>query len=317
MVATLIKMFGYAESDMLRRWLLRFCFCYLVLYYTPDILRALPGMNILTHWGTHLWTQAVYGMVGVNIPPLTGSGDTFGAFVLQAVLLGLALLASLALLFVRAESFDSTLRELLRILARYALAFVLLHYGFVKILPLQFGHLQASQLAETYGESSPMGLLWRFMSFSEPYTVFAGFAELLPAVLLVFRRTAMLGSLLAFAVMLNVVMLNFCYDVPVKLYSLNLLLLAILVAAPYLRRLCFFFVLNRPVPAVNLSDAAFGEFSTSRSKRYLKSAVLTMVLTWAFISSMESYRAMKAYTVKRAPLTTRGFNWVQEYPFIR
>ena len=38
------------------------------------------------------------------------------------------------------------------------------------------------------------------------------------------------------AVMTNVVILNFCYDVPVKLYSSELLLMAVLLFAPHARR---------------------------------------------------------------------------------
>src|SRR5262249_30310067 len=38
------------------------------------------------------------------------------------------------------------------------------------------------------------------------------------------------------AVMTNVVMLNFCYDVPVKLYASQLLCIAVVIAAPQLHR---------------------------------------------------------------------------------
>ena len=64
-----------------------------------------------------------------------------------------------------------------------------------------------------------MGALWWFMGASIPYIIFAGAAEVLGGLLLVLRRTAALGALVAFAVMVNVMMLNYCYDAPVKLYS--------------------------------------------------------------------------------------------------
>jgi hypothetical protein len=67
--------------------------------------------------------------------------------------------------------------------------------------------------------------------------VFAGLAEAIGGVLLLWRRTAMLGALLVIAVMTNVVMLNFCYDVPVKLYSMQLLMMAGLIALPGARRM--------------------------------------------------------------------------------
>jgi hypothetical protein len=55
----------------------------------------------------------------------------------------------------------------------------------------------------------------------------------------------------------NVVMLNLSYDVPVKLYSLHLLAMAIFLAAPDLRRLADFFLFHRPIepaPLVHLFE---------------------------------------------------------------
>jgi hypothetical protein len=86
------------------------------------------------------------------------------------------------------------------------------------------------------GDNSPMRMLWAFMGYSLPYTVFAGLAEATGGVLLLWRRTATLGAMVVCAVMTNVVLLNFCYDVPVKLYSMQLLIMAFVVALPGLRR---------------------------------------------------------------------------------
>jgi hypothetical protein len=55
--------------------------------------------------------------------------------------------------------------------------------------------------------------------------------------------------------MSNVVMLNFSYDVPVKIYSSILLLMAIFLAAPDVRRLADFFVFQRTVEAKPLRPA--------------------------------------------------------------
>jgi hypothetical protein len=48
--------------------------------------------------------------------------------------------------------------------------------------------------------------------------------------------------------MTNVVMLNFCYDVPVKLYSAHYLVIAVLIAWPDVPRLFDLFVRHRTVP---------------------------------------------------------------------
>ena len=68
-----------------------------------------------------------------------------------------------------------------------------------------------------------MGLLWTFMGASAPYQMLAGLAEVTCGMLLFWRRSRLLGALLAIGVMGNVVALNYCYDVPVKLFSTELL----------------------------------------------------------------------------------------------
>ena len=77
------------------------------------------------------------------------------------------------------------------------------------------------------------------------YTIFGGAGEVLAGVLLVFRRTATLGALVATGVMVNVVAMNICYDIPVKLYSSHLVLAAIAIAWPDVRRLLAVLIRNR------------------------------------------------------------------------
>src|SRR5439155_23903336 len=120
-------------------------------------------------------------------------------------------------------------------------------YGWNKIMPLQFPPPGPDRLLMTYGESSPMGLLWTFMGASKPYVMFSGLTEAAGGLLLLFRRTSLLGGLLSAAVLTNVVLMNFCYDVPVKLYSARLLLMALFVVAPHAVRLLNVFFLNFPV----------------------------------------------------------------------
>jgi hypothetical protein len=302
------------------RILFRFSFCYIVLYYSPTLLELLPGVRLLFAWAYHSWKQLIYLMVGGASPSQwTGSGDTLAAYISQVVVLILAFAAGFTWsLLDRHRTSYIRLHGWLKVLARYALAFTLLAYAFAKLLPIQFPHLQNSRLAESYGQSSPMGLLWRFMGFSPAYTAFAGFSELLPAIFLFFRRTALLGSLLSFVVMLNIVMLNFCYDVPVKLYSLNLLALATFLIAPEARRLSRIFLLNALVQPSDLSEPAFQRPSTARVALVVKFAVLTAALGWSIFSSITSYRTSKAITAQPSyPLTTRGFHWIQEYPYNR
>lgn len=78
------------------------------------------------------------------------------------------------------------------------------------------------------------------MGSSRAYTIFAGVFEIIPGFLLLFRKTKLIGALMAIIVMLNVVLLNFCYDIPVKLFSSFLLLIAIIIAYTNIKNIAYF-----------------------------------------------------------------------------
>jgi hypothetical protein len=86
------------------------------------------------------------------------------------------------------------------------------------------------------------------MAASKGYTIFGGIAELLGGVLLLIPRLTGLGALVSAGVLTNVFALNLFYDVPVKLFSFHLLLMAVFLAAPDLPRLANLLVFNRDVP---------------------------------------------------------------------
>ena len=142
------------------------------------------------------------------------------------------------------------LNEWMRVVLRYALAFSLLNYGMVKVIPVQFPAPRLIDLLRTHGDFTPFWLFWTFMGYSTAYTIFAGAAEVLAGVLLLFRRTTTLGALAAVAVMLNVVMLDFCYQVPEKLDVIFLFLMTVILLAPDFGRLANLLVLNRATSPV-------------------------------------------------------------------
>lgn len=181
----------------------------------------------------------------VTVKP-NGSGDTTYNYVLQLLWILLALLlAALWTLADRKRTHYTSLAYWLRIVLRYYLAFILFTYGFIKIIKMQFPAPDLIRLTETYGNSSPMGLAWTFIGYSTGYNLFIGSAEVVAGLLLFFKRTTLLGSLIAMTVMMNVAAMNFAYDIPVKIFSLNLLLAAAYLAAYDLERIRNVFLLNR------------------------------------------------------------------------
>ncbi|MBS1664804.1 MAG: hypothetical protein JST68_27405 [Bacteroidetes bacterium] len=179
-----------------------------------------------------MWT----GKHLLNLPPITvkpnGSGDTTYNYVMQLLWVVLALVAALtwAVLDKKRPAYNQLYRWL-RICIRYYFAYTLFTYGFVKVIKLQFPYPSLYKLADPFGNSSPMGLAWSFIGYSKGYNWFIGGAECLAGALLFFRRTTFIGALLAFIIMANVAVMNLCYDIPVKVFSLNLVFLSIILLA--------------------------------------------------------------------------------------
>jgi uncharacterized membrane protein YphA (DoxX/SURF4 family) len=193
-------------------------------------------------WLTEWFGESV---LGLDVPPVvpTGSGDTLRAYLwllLTAILAAIGCAVWSALDERKQRRAYPRVAEVALIVLRYWLATAMLGYGIAKILELvgmgQMPAAGAGRLDQRIGDMSPMGMLWTFMGASTPYQVFAGLAEAVGGLLLLWRRTTILGAFVAMGVMTNVVLLNFCYDVPVKLYSAELLLVAGVIALPQLRR---------------------------------------------------------------------------------
>jgi hypothetical protein len=235
---------------------LLFAFCYLVLQLIPaylDLANVIPFTGVVGGWYMDAWSASVpwigQHILHVKAPfRLTGSSDSMFSWVETLCFLVLSLVVALAwALLDRRRSRYARLYEALRVFVRIGLGSILIGYGVSKVIPSQFPPPPLSRLVQPFGDASPMGLLWTFMGASIPYGVFAGSLELASGLLLLFRRTVTLGALIGIAVLTNVVMLNFCFDVPVKLLSLNLLAMALFLAASDLRRLFDLLVLHRPV----------------------------------------------------------------------
>jgi uncharacterized membrane protein YphA (DoxX/SURF4 family) len=93
------------------------------------------------------------------------------------------------------------------IVARYFVAFELLFYGIEKLDGIQFT-AQAERLIPSAGSADPFNLYWISTGASKSYAFFAGLLETIAAILLLFRRTATLGCLIAIPVLLNVLLIN-------------------------------------------------------------------------------------------------------------
>lgn len=125
------------------------------------------------------------------------------------------------------------------------LSLLLLKYGVDKIFKNQFYLPEPNTLFTPLGKMSKGMLYWSSMGTSYFYNVFLGSLEVLAAVFIFFKRTRLVGLLMSLVIMLNVVAVNFGFDISVKLYSLFLLFLTIYLLAPYFRLLYHFMLFQR------------------------------------------------------------------------
>ena len=149
------------------------------------------------------------------------------------------------------------------------------------------------------------------MGYSTAYTVFSGAAEVLGGALLFLRRTTTLGALVICAVMTNIVMLNFCYDVPVKLYSSHLLLMAAFLLIPDVGRLLDVLVWQRPTQPGSLAPP----FTSRRLRRgalVVKLSFIGFLLYEGIYGSIES---MKKYGDQAPKIAMHGLYDIEELSY--
>jgi hypothetical protein len=273
----------------------RFAFHFMVVYFGAYFLPITPLWNVAVQWAA----PHVFHVSAAVLP--NGSGDTTWNYV-QVFCIGVLASTGAALwsLVDRLEADSARHRVLFRLWIRFWLATAMLSYGVIKVVPMQFPAPAADLLDLPYGDASPMGALWRFMGTSAPYTMFAGTFEVLAGSLLAFRRTTLLGSLVAAAVLVNIVALNFCYDVPVKLYSLHLLAMAIILAAPDAGTLLRVFITHQP--AAPVPDPPL--FQSPRATRILGAA--TGALLVYYVTSSVIVGAQQRYSTNPSGLPLAG-----------
>jgi uncharacterized membrane protein YphA (DoxX/SURF4 family) len=108
---------------------------------------------------------------------------------------------------------------------RYLLAAVFIMYGSIKLFGGQYYY---GDWVMSKADQPNEGLVWAFYGYSPFYGRVTGLFELLPALLLLNRRTATLGALGLFAVSLNITLMDFAFHYPaVKYFSLAYTLLLV------------------------------------------------------------------------------------------
>lgn len=268
---------------------------YVLLFVATSQFSVVPGFfeRFIGWFGT-----SVVGVEDAAKVRMTGSGDTAYDYVVVAFNLSFSFLLGVlgAAIIRRREKAIGAYRSTI-VIARYYVAATMLIYGFAKVFEGQFGAPDYFRLEQRLGDMSPMGLVWTFMGVSRPYTVVSGVLECFGGLLLYWRGTKALGALLSMAIMLNVAFLNYFYDVPVKLFSTNIILLCLFILSYDFKPLYRFFILHR---AVHLPSGRF----TSRRRWVF---ITSRILKYAFVFGLVVWSCAGLWpTLNKNPVTMEG-----------
>lgn len=102
----------------------------------------------------------------------------------------------------------------LYMISQYVVSFVVITYGFAKINGSQFT-LPASELDKPLGEVSGFWLTWHYFGYSKYYGNLIALLQIIGGLLLLFPRTALLGTCLLFVMMSNILLIDIFYGVDI------------------------------------------------------------------------------------------------------
>ncbi len=270
-------------------------FRFVCLYFLSYILFAYSG---------RFFFESLFVWVGKNILQSegrleyfsTGSGDTTMAYISWLVQGTLTIVGVLIWSFLdrKRPSYNQLFYWFIVILRMY-LVLQLFIYGFAKIFKGQFPGPSLTRLLQPIGEMSPMGLAWTYMGHSEGFNMFVGCMEVLGGLLLIPRKTITLGAIVTTGVMLQVLMMNLFYDIPVKLFSAHLMMMALVIFAADWKRCKQVFIKNETAHAINYYKIS--EDSHYKKMVFWSKIILVLILCSAL--SYSGYQREHTYGDKR------------------
>ncbi len=196
---------------------------------------------------TELFNDYVF-QIKPELVPTRGSGDTsMGWATLYAQLFISLMVCILWSILDRKRANYRWGSLVVRNVVRYYIILFAFIYGIIKLYGLQMPSPSNSYYATDLGHFSAMRFSWNFIGYSKGYEFFSGLMEVFVGVFLLYRRTILLGALLGIGVFANVFLLNMSYDIPVKIFSFQLLFACAFISFNNLGRLVRFFALNRSV----------------------------------------------------------------------
>ena len=305
---------GHMQWSVQQKMAFRFFFAFFILYIVFVPSDCLPLYdNVFYPFINHFQffiAWAAKNLLHIVVEPVTrGLGDSGGDSTFDYLLYLFVILLSATVAIIwsytgrKTANYNKVYYWLLVVL-RYFVAFTMIFFGSAKIFRVQFPEPPIGRLMERVGDMSPMGLAWIYMGYSHWFNYFTGFSELLCAGLLFFRRTTRLGATIGIVLLVNIVAVNYCFDVCVKISSTTLLLMCFFILIPDRARFINFYFRNAAVQPSDLQPHRF----TEKWKNVMLTGIKYFIILFTLYSSydlMAEQTATYGYggpNAKRPPL---------------
>ncbi|MEZ0006690.1 hypothetical protein ABH942_002067 [Flavobacterium sp. 28YEA47A] len=130
---------------------------------------------------------------------------------------------------------------------RYFLATMIISYAFAKIFETQFTS-QPNIYDKPIGSLSGFQLTWYYYGYSYWYGLVIAVTQIISSILLFFRKTTRIGIILFLTFMVNILLMDFAYDIQgAKGMALTLTLMALFVLLSDYKALLKYFVQEPPL----------------------------------------------------------------------
>jgi hypothetical protein len=175
----------------------------------------------------------------------------------------------------------------LRVLIRYRLAVAVISYGFLKLFAIQAPFPSLSSLNTPYGDFSSWKIFSLSLGIVPGYQSFLGAVELIAGLLLLNRKTTVIGATIIIFFTGNVFMSNLAYEGGEVVYSFYLVTLALFLVLYDLERIINLIILHKPaIPALKPF------FNLSKQHKTIRIALkAALIFVFVFFNGYSVYRS--------------------------
>ncbi|WP_316796764.1 beta-carotene 15,15'-monooxygenase [Pedobacter agri] len=297
------------QDELLRGFVFRTIFVFLLLLTIP-LTGSYYSQLFKTDW-SHF--QDVFQAVNYVPKFFVGKEWGFGSFSGW----GIAFIISLIVAYVwgfwvkYSNQKEPEIYYWMRVIVRFRLAISLMSYGIIKIFPVQLPGPTLSDLHTAYGDFLPWKLYYLSTGVASAYYEQSlGAIEFLAGLLLLFRRTTIIGAGLATSLLINIVLVNYAYHLSDQLYSVYLLILSIFLLLYDVPRLYNLLIKERKAKPDNFNPVYKPRFKLPLKLAFVAFAIFFSSITYAsYRNSNWPYPNTPGLNGAAGCYNVEGFEW--------